>query len=200
MRRNIYSLSSDHEIAANPPDQIITWKEDGRTIKAKIWKNLILPDVLPNKKNKTFDVFAIYDPAYKNPLLLATSVKLQLKSVKALYQDRWPVEQIPLSAKQMVGAHRQFVFADESIHRLPELALLAGSIQSYLAATFPATPTGFWDRHPKLTPGRFRRALLGKDFPESYPLPDRIRKKESVTAHLPKGVEGHRRTKQAILA
>ena len=35
----------------------------------------------------------------------------------------------------MVGAHHQFVFAQESIQRLPELALLAGSIQRFLAAT-----------------------------------------------------------------
>jgi hypothetical protein len=68
---------------------------------------------------------------------------LKAATVKAMYQDRWPVEQIPLSAKQMVGAHRQFVHADESIQRLPELALLAGSILSYLAATAPLAPTGF---------------------------------------------------------
>jgi hypothetical protein len=28
-------------------------------------------------------------------------------------------------------------------------AFLAGSILSFLAATFPAMPTGFWDRKPK---------------------------------------------------
>ena len=55
---------------------------------------------------------------------------LKHESVRAIYKDRWLVEQIPLSAKQMVGAHRQFVHADESIQRLPELALLAGSILS----------------------------------------------------------------------
>jgi hypothetical protein len=110
-----------------------------------------------------------------------------------MYQDRWPVEQIPLSAKQMVGAHRQFVHADESIQRLPELALLAGSILSYLAATAPLAPTGFWDRQPRRTPGRFRRMLMGKPFPQSYPLPSQLRKKASVTGHLPKGILAHRR-------
>ena len=75
-------------------------------------------------------MYAIYDPAYTTPWLLATPLHLKAATVKAIYQDRWPVEQIPLSAKQMVGAHRQFVHADESIQRLPELALLAGSILS----------------------------------------------------------------------
>jgi hypothetical protein len=102
---------------------------------------------------------------------------LQAASVRAIYRDRWPVEQIPLSAKQMVGAHRQFVHADESVQRLPELALLAGSILSYLSATVPATPTGFWDRKPKRTPGRLRRTLMGKPFPKDHPLSVQLRKK-----------------------
>lgn len=85
----------------------------------------------------TFSVYAIYDPAYTTPWLLATRLKVKASTLKAMYQDRWPVEQIPLAAKQMVGAHRQFVHAEESIQRLPELALFAGYILSYLAATVP---------------------------------------------------------------
>jgi hypothetical protein len=175
-------------IAKSAPDRVETWREDGREIRAEIWEDLVLPDVIPSEKAQTFNVYAIYDPAYLTPWLLATPLPLQATTVKAIYQDRWPVEQIPLAAKQMVGAHRQFVHADESIQRLPELALLAGSILSYLAATAPTAPTGFWDRQPKRTPGRFRRMLMGKPFPQSYPLPERIREKASFTAHLPKGI------------
>jgi hypothetical protein len=184
-------------IAASSPDRVETWTEDGVAMRSEIWENLILPGVIPGHQAKTFRVYAIYDPAYTTPWLLATPLHLKAATVKAMYQDRWPVEQVPLSAKQMVGAHRQFVHADESIQRLPELALLAGSIQSYLAATFPATPTGFWDRQPRRTPGRFRRLLMGKPFPQSYPLPEQIRKKASVTGHLPKGILAHRRISTA---
>ncbi|RME38139.1 MAG: hypothetical protein D6794_05835 [Deltaproteobacteria bacterium] len=182
------------KIAATAPDKVAEWEEDGRTLRAEIWCNLVLPGVVPDPDNPTFQVVAVYDPRYQEPWLLATNVSLQPVTVKALYQDRWPVEQIPLAAKHMVGAHRQFFFAEESRHRLPELALLASSIQSVLAATLPVRPTGFWDRNPKRTPGRLRRALFGQLFPSSIPLPERIRKKKSVTAHLPKGVAGHRRT------
>ncbi len=98
------------------------------------------------------------------------------------------MEQLPLAAKHMVGAHRQFVHTDESIQRLPELAILAGSILSFLAATLPLQPTGFWDTKPKRTPGRFRRLLQNKPFPQDYPLPEQFRKKQSFTAHLPKGI------------
>jgi hypothetical protein len=184
-------------IAASSPDRVETWVEDGVSMRAEVWKDLILPGVIPGPQVRTFQVYAIYDPAYPTPWLLATPLRLKAATVKAMYQDRWPVEQIPLSAKQMVGAHRQFVHADESIQRLPELALLAGSILSYLAATLPLAPTGFWDRQPRRTPGRFRRMLMGKPFPQSYPLPQQLRKKASVTAHLPKGILAHRRKSTA---
>jgi hypothetical protein len=174
-------------IAASTADRVETWTEDGVAMRAEIWDDLILPGVIPGPQAKTFRVYAIYDPSYITPWLLATPLQLKAATVKAMYQDRWPVEQIPLAAKQMVGAYRQFVHADESIQRLPELALLAGSILSYLAATAPLAPTGFWDRQPKRTPGRFRRMLMGKPFPQSYRLPGQLRKKASVTGHLPKG-------------
>jgi hypothetical protein len=179
-------------IAATPPDASEVWEIAGRSIRADIWENLILPGVVPGSA-PCFRVFAIYDPAFDQPWLLATPLPVQAPSVRALYHDRWPIEQLPLAAKQMIGAHRQFVHAPESIQRLPELALLAGSILSFLAATAPASPTGFWDRQPRCTPGRFRRALMGLPFPDSYPLPYQLRKKNSVTAHLPKGIFAHRR-------
>jgi hypothetical protein len=184
-------------IAASAPDRVETWTEAGVELRAEIWDDLILPDVIPGPQAKTFRVYAIYDPAYPTPWLLATPLPLKAATVRNLYRDRWPVEQVPLSAKQMVGAHRQFVHADESIQRLPELALLAGSILSYLAATAPPAPTGFWDRQPKRTPGRFRRMLIGKPFPQLYPLPRQLRKKASATGHLPKGSLAPRRKSTA---
>jgi hypothetical protein len=179
-------------IAATAPDRVESWQAEGRTIAAQVWDNLVLPGVKAHPHAKTFQVYAIHDPAYPKPWLLATPLRLPPITVKAIYTDRWPVEQIPLAAKQMVGAHRQFVHAPESVQRLPELALLAGSILSFLAATIPVTPTGFWDAHPKRTPGRFRRRLMGQPFPQTYPLPEPFRKKEAFTAHLPKGIDALR--------
>ena len=195
--RPLARMRKGKEMAATSPDRTETWIENGVSMLAEIWEGLVLPGVIPSPEAKTFNVFAIYDPAYATPWLLAAPFKLKASTLKAMYQDRWPVEQIPLSAKQMVGAHRQFVHAQESIQRLPELALLAGSILSFLAATAPASPTGFWDRHPRRTPGRFRRLLLGKPFPQSYPFPPQLRKKASVTDHLPKGILAHRRKTSA---
>jgi hypothetical protein len=177
----------DKELAATPPDEVTTCVANGRTLRVEIWRDLVLPKTRPSPNNPTFAVYAFYDPAFKHPWLLATPVKLTPASVYAIYTDRWPVEQLPLSAKQMVGSHRQFVHNTESVQRLPELALLSGSILSFLAATFPVAPTGFWDRRPKRTPGRLRRLLLGQPFPKDAPLSGQLREKHSVTAHLPKG-------------
>ena len=129
---------------------------------------------------------------------MATSLtKLAAKSTYHVYRDRWPVEQPPLAAKQMIGLHRQFVFADESCFRLPELSLIAGALLTYLAAVLPPIPSGFWDRSPASTPGRLRRVLQQADF-STLPIQDpQLRKKNSVTFHLPKGIAAHRRQKQA---
>src|SRR5258708_18988860 len=185
----VRALSRQHKgktKPATPPDERVDWKLNGRTIRVEIWRDLVLPKTVPNDGNPTFDVYAFHDPAFKHPWLLATCVKLTCASVHAIYTDRWPVEQIPLSAKQRLGTQRQFVHNPESVQRLPELALLAGSIVSFLAATFPPLPTGFWDRHPRRTPGRFRRALFGQPFPNDAPLLGQLREKHSVTSHLTK--------------
>lgn len=142
----------------------------------------------PDPANFVWQVVAVYHPDYQRPLLLGYTIEVeQLSTPYLIYTDRWPIEQLPLAAKQMLGFERQFVHAPESCQRLPELALLAGSILSYVATTMPPIPTGFWDRRPALTPGRLRRVLAELNFPFSYPLPERIREKASRTNHLPKG-------------
>jgi hypothetical protein len=96
-------------IPASCPDRVETWSENGTELHAQIWENLLLPGVMPGPQAKTFRVYAIYDPAYTTPWLLATPLQLKAATVKAIYQDRWPVEQIPLSAKQMVGRYATIV-------------------------------------------------------------------------------------------
>ncbi len=183
-------------LSATPPDRKCSWKaNDGTLITAHLWDDVVMTTCKPSPNNETVTVVTIFDPRYKKPWILACSLKLRAKTMWQVYRDRWPVEQPPLAAKQMLGAARQFVFHPTSCLRLPELALFAGSILSYVAATIPVIPTGFWDRRPRRTPGRLRRILLKEHFPKlTVKLPGRLRKKESPTAHLPKGVAGHRRS------
>jgi hypothetical protein len=178
-------------LAATPPDEVVTWEEAGQVVRAERWQTLCLPDAPAGQP--PFDVWAIHDPAYPQPWLLVTPLQIPARAVRDLYRDRWPVEQVPLAAKQMLGAARQFVHAPETCQRLPEVSLLAGTILSYVAATLPAVPTGFWDRRPRRTPGRLRRWLTSCPFPQTFPFPARLRQKHSVTTHLPKGDWGQRR-------
>lgn len=186
-----------NEIAATKPDHRTTFNLDGRTIKVSFWHGLVTSDTKVTDVTHTFSFYAFVDPLYTKPLILATDLDLMPKTVFQIYLDRWPVEQPPLAAKQMIGFHRQFVFAPEACFRLPELALLVGSMLSYVAAVSPPIPTGFWDRNPQATPGRLRRRLAKVDFPNMSDLDPQIRKKASTTDHLLKGVNGHLRQKQA---
>jgi len=179
------------EVPATPPDRIETWREDTLLLRAEIWADLVRADA--DADSPTFAVLAIHDPRYRAPLLLATPLALPARTVRDCYADRWPIEQLPLAAKQMLGAARQFAHAPETCQRLPELTLLAGAIVSYTAATTPAIPTGFWDRHPQPTPGRLRRLLARTPFPHDFPLPTRIRAKAAITDHLRTGFWGQRR-------
>ena len=182
-------------IPATAPDRVTTWQEDAAVIRAEEWDALVRPDAAPG--SPTFRLVAIHDPRWTEPLLLASPLAVSARALRDLYSDRWPVEQLPLAAKQMIGAGRQFVSEPETCQRLPELALLAGAILSYAAATQPAVPTGFWDRRPRPTPGRLRRVLAQVRFPMDFPFPARLRAKAAVTDHLPKGFWGQRRPRSA---
>jgi hypothetical protein len=178
-------------IAATPPEATAQWVMAGRLVRAQVWGNLVLATAKPGAAALRCVVF--HDPRYQEPLVVATNLLVSAYALWCLYRDRWPIEQLPLAAKQMIGAHRAFVFGGESRHRLPELVLLAGNVLMYVAATTAAMATGFWDRCCRPTCGRLRRVLLRVDFSE-IPIPaGPLRKKASVTAHLPKGVQGHRR-------
>jgi hypothetical protein len=177
------------QFPATPADRTISWEEAGVTIRAEQWRDLVLPNAPAHAPS--FAVIAVFDPRYHDPLLLATPLPLSAQATRNLYRDRWPVEQVPLAAKQMIGAARQFVHEPETCQRLPELSLLAGSVLSYAAATAPAIAVGFWDRRPQPTPGRLRRLLARCLFPQDFPWPEHIRQKAAVTDHLPKGASAH---------
>lgn len=186
---------------ATPPDRTEVFEEDGLEIKVEYWDGVVLREDKVSPDNKLFWIVAIHSPLYDEPMLLAIPFPIEGKGAFHIYNNRWPIEQPPLVSKQMIGAHRQFVSSEESSYRLPELTLLAGSILTYLAAKLPPIPTGFWDTKPKRTAGRLRRYLKNIPFSNlSQPNSGRIRKKASVTAHLPKGILGHRRSKTPLPA
>ncbi len=228
-------------IEATPSDATAYWTDGSHRLWAEVWEELVPPDakavppdakavppdakavppdakaVPPDAKAKPFRLMAIYDPRYPEPLLLASNLDVSAPALWRLYRDRWAIEQLPLSAKPMLGTERAFVSGQESRYRLPELALLAGSVLSYVAATEAPVASGFWDRAARPTCGRVRRALARVNCSDlrvncsdlrvncsdlrhcsELPVPaGQLRKKNSITAHLKTGVEAHRRHKTA---
>jgi hypothetical protein len=168
---------------------------EGRTIGVRGWRDVVRSEQKVAADNACFTIWVYDDPLYRAPLVLGTNVAASPATIFQLYLDRWPVEEVPLVCKQLLGLQRQFVFAALARWRLPELGLIAANILAHLAAELPAQPTGFWDRQPRRTPGRLRRVLGQAGFPTEYSLDGRIREKHAVTAHLPKGVAAHRRHK-----
>jgi hypothetical protein len=186
------------KLAATAPTKIERWKAGRHRVRAYIFEDLVLSDACPG--SATFRIVVIFDPRYKKPLILATNRPLSAYALWRLYADRWPVEQMPLASKQMLGCERSFVFSQESRWRLPELAMLAGNLLSYVAACSAPVATGFWDRCARPTSGRLRRVLARLSFSDLPLLSGQVRKKNSPTAHLPKGVAAHRRQKQSLQA
>ena len=182
------------KIPATPPDKIVRWKAGRHTIRAWVFENLVHKTARPG--SATFRIVVIFDPRYTRPLVVATNKPISAFDLWCLYRDRWPVEQMPLAAKQMLGCEHAFVFGDESRWRLPELAMLAGNLLSYVAACSVPVATGFWDRCARPTCGRIRRSLFRLTFSDLPSLPGVFRKKNSRTSHLQTGVRGHRRQKR----
>ena len=182
-------------VAASEPDKTSAWKDAKRRLRAQEWHDLVLPDQKPGAAS--FRLVAIFDPRYREPLLLATNLTVSAEALWRLYRDRWAVEQLPLAAKPMLGCERSFVSGRESRFRLPELALLAGNLLSYVAATTAPVATGFWDRAANATCGRLRRALSKAHFSKFACAGEQLRKKNSVTAHLVTGAAGRRQARAA---
>ena len=167
---------------------------DGKhRLRAGVWDGLVLPDARAGAA--TFRLVAIFDPRYRQPLLLSSNLGVSPQALWHLYKGRWALEHLPLSAKPMLGAERAFVSGPESRYRLPESALLAGSLLSYVAASDAPAVSGFWDRAARPTCGRVRRTLSRVRSAELPVTGGQLRKKDSVTAHLKTGVEAHRRHK-----
>lgn len=189
----------DNTLAATAADETETWQEETKTgavkVTAQVWTELTTkksPAEAPH-----FRCVLISDPRFKKPLMLASTLAVSARDLRNLYVDRWPVEMVPQTAKQMLGAERQFVHAAETRQRLPELILVAACTMLYVAATMDPYPTGYWDRKAQPTAGRLRRCLTHIPFPQMEPLTGTIRKKQSVTDHLPKGINAHRRQPKA---
>jgi len=87
----------DRTLAASTPDAGATWQEGNTVVRAAWWDDLVLADV--PLTSPTFRLVVIHDPRWTEPLVLATTLAVSARTLRDLYLDRWPVEQLPLAAK-----------------------------------------------------------------------------------------------------
>jgi len=195
----------DKTLPATEADEVRTFiNEDGQEIVVHIWNSVYFLERqlkgITNKRKKRalrrtpIKVMAIYDPRYKNPLLVGTPIlELEPEAAPQIYVSRWPVEGLPQTGKYILsgGTGTHYVHHPTAMERLPVLSLLLGSLLKYVAATLPPFRTGFWDRAAKPTYGRLLRHLRKVGIP----LSEELFKKESSTDHLPVGYEAVRLAK-----
>ena len=169
--RMVRPLARQHNgntLPATPPDVETEFTHEGRTIPVQGWHGLVRRDQTVSQDHETFSIWVFFDPLYQNPLVVGTNLSALPCTIFRLYLDRWPrpkgTRQVPLVAKQTLGLHRHFVWALLSCIRLPALALLVANILTYLAATLPPLPTGFWERQPKKRQVASVAAWLGLIF------------------------------------
>lgn len=176
----------DKAIPASSPDETTTFVYQGRTIVVHCWRSLVLAKHKVADQHDPFDILVFFDPLYVEPLVLGTNVSLSAETAFKMYLDRWPVEQVPLAAKQILGLGRHFVFAPESCQRLPELSLLTGNMLTHLAASLPPMPTGFWDRCPKKRPEGYVGSWLRLIFQKKPSQRDNFGKRGQLLSICPK--------------
>lgn len=155
--RPLARVFKEKKLEATPADTETTFNFEGRQVTARGWLNVMRADLKVADDHELFTIWVIDDPLFDGVLVLGTNLPTTVspETIYRLYIDRWPVEQIPLVAKQLLGCYRQFVFVPQCCWRLAELAFFVGNLLSWLAATSPAFPTGYWDRYPKKRPVAF---------------------------------------------
>jgi hypothetical protein len=104
------------QLSATAPYEELHWDEGRVRRRARVWHDL-LPATGARPDAPPLTVVALFDSRYRDPWLLATPLWLSPPppASRALYRDRWPVEQVPLVAKQLLGAARQFVSAPPTV-------------------------------------------------------------------------------------
>lgn len=175
-------------LPATPNDKRIEFELEGVKIIARGWVDVVPSDTPVDEVNKLFTIWIIDDPRFEGVLVLGTNLPNDTHPsvIYQLYIDRWPVEQIPLVAKQLLGCQRQYVFSTTSCWRLGELAFFAANLLTWLALTMPLIPSGYWDRQPKKRPGDSEESWRSRFIQKSFLLKSEFEKRSRLPTICPR--------------
>lgn len=110
-----------------------------------------------------FDVLRVDDPAYEQPLLVATTAReLATLELYQAYPHRWPVEVLFYIGQDITATEMPRAWQDNAVKRRIGLGLLATSLLKAIAAMSEGIATGPWDRKPQPTAGRLANYLASQ--------------------------------------
>ena len=127
-------------LPATVADVTTQFTYEGRTIRVRGWRDVVRSEQKVAADNMCFTIWVYDDPLYRALLVLGTNVAASPATIFQLYLDRWPVEEVPLVCKQLLGLQRQFVFAALARWRLPESASSPPTSWRIWRRSYPPSP------------------------------------------------------------
>ena len=132
------------EVEVEPEDE---FKMEGEKaeIRVRRWSNLHYEGY----ENTRIDVLRVDDPAYKQPLIVATTAKeLTTQELVKAYAHRWPVETLFYIGQDTTATEKPRAWNEQAVERRNGLGLMSGSLLKAIAAMGGGLGMGPWDRKP----------------------------------------------------
>jgi len=127
-----------------------------RAVRVRRWRNLHFRSAPQTR----IEVVRVDDPAYKRPLLIATTAReLTTSEIRAAYRHRWPVETNFFVAQGSCAMEMPRAWSESAVERRISLALLSGALLKLTAAACQPLPMGPWDLRAVSSAGRLANHL-----------------------------------------
>ena len=139
------------------PDEDFKILVEQRQIRVRRWNNLHYEGFHETK----LDLLRIDDPAYKNPLIVATSAQGELSTAEFLqaYPHRWPVETLFFIGEETTATEKPRAWTKLAVERRIGLGLLTASLLKAISAMGQPLAMGPWDLNAKPSAGRLANHL-----------------------------------------
>jgi len=107
------------------------------------------------------DVLRIDDPAYKDPLIVATTAQGEFSTAEFLqaYPHRWPVETLFFIGEETTATEKPRAWTKLAVERRIGLGLLTASLLKAISAMGQGLAMGPWDLKAKPSAGRLANHL-----------------------------------------
>jgi hypothetical protein len=138
------------------PTEEFTLSGDKGEVRVRRWNELHFEEA----RHTIVDVLRVDDPAYKRPLVVATTAReLTTEEFLQAYPHRWPVETNFFVGQDTTAMEMPRAWTEQALERRIGLSLLTGSLLQATAATVGPLAMGPWDRKPTPSAGRLANYL-----------------------------------------